>query len=311
MSNSSRPDHTLFVVALSIIFVLGTIVIWFQSSDQGPTTVDYSYEASEYHNRATNRIRSECDGLDIISLTKCSANIENAERQNHRAERDLRAQQFMAIWAFLAAGSGVGVLLVTALGITWIRATVDQTNSVLDAANRTNEIMLTQSAGYLTIEKVEVQTRRSDVLVYATVKNIGQRPVRTGTIKGNLQFICPIRSEDGIPKFKFIRAKTEVFVGVVEAGQQSRGLSMLTWSEITEDYAAYENHIYAGDAGIDFDCQIGWSESIMPSGGERHILHPLNENEVLESGMGRVVTLTVAYSGMSRDREENKAKQRD
>ncbi|MBW4962819.1 hypothetical protein [Sulfitobacter sp. CW3] len=213
---------------------------------------------------------------------------------------DTLAQWIMA--AFTIAATIVLVFTLRSANNT-NKAAINASKAALAA----NQIMRDQGAGYLIFEKVEVQARRSDVFIYATVKNIGQRPVRAGKIHGALKFVLPMNDKGGIPQFQFIRVQVNIFIGVVEAGQTSRGLSALSWSDIVDDYEIYSQRIYSTkDSGVDFDCRISWDDTIKPPSSERHILHPLRDFEVLEPNMGPITTLTVAYSGLSKDREESK-----
>ncbi|MEP3783223.1 hypothetical protein [Ascidiaceihabitans sp.] len=206
-------------------------------------------------------------------------------------------------------------IAATILLLLTLRSANETNIAALRAANaalEANQIMQDQSAGYLIIEKVEIQTRANEVFAYATVKNIGQRPVRSGKIEGKIKFVCWLSSQDGIPQFKFYRVKTEIFVGVVEAGQKSRGLSMIPWNDIANDPNIYKIQIFENEStGIDFDCRISWSERLSVSNNERHILTSLADIDVLEAQNGRITELNVTYSGNSRIREEMQNKQMD
>ncbi|WP_342069907.1 hypothetical protein [Yoonia algicola] len=194
----------------------------------------------------------------------------------------------------------MAILTIAAVWMLW--RTLDLTRGANEAAVqaavaalKANEIMHDQGAGYLIIKKIEVQARRLDVLLYATVKNIGKRPVRTGKIKGTLQFVIPLS-----PQFEFIRLKTEVFVGVVEADQEGYSLIAIPWTDITDQYDIYARYIHNSTvSNVDFDGVISWSDKAKVPNYERHILTPLGRDEVLVESDGPITRLIVGYSGMS------------
>lgn len=211
----------------------------------------------------------------------------------------------------------MAILTVVAVWMLWrtlelTRGANEAAVQAATAALQANQIMQDQAAGYLVIEKVEVQSRKSDVLLRATVKNIGKRPVRTGKITGTLEFVLPPQSKENVSKLHRIRLKAEIFVGVVEAGQKGYGLSALPWTGVTNDYEIYSRYIHTlGGSGVGYDCSISWSDSLEIPRSERHIMHPLDDDTILESRLGPITTLTIGYSGMSRDWEERQAQNGD
>lgn len=119
---------------LLTVFVLGTLAIWV-SSDQGPQRVANSYEASKYQVNAQERIQATCVGHEGTGFAECLFEIEQSERDNHNTQKDIGAQRYMAIWAFVMAFAAIGTMGVTAVGLTWIKATLDETRRAVDSAD--------------------------------------------------------------------------------------------------------------------------------------------------------------------------------
>lgn len=100
----------------------------------------------------------------------------------------------MAIWAFVVAGSAIGTLIVTAVGLTWIKATLDETRKAVDSAD--DAVKVARDIG-------SKQVRAYVSLSYATVKdcapgevpklqfrfkNFGQTPARNMSYKIKMSF---------------------------------------------------------------------------------------------------------------------------
>ncbi|MEP2470574.1 hypothetical protein [Roseobacter sp.] len=111
-------------------------------------TVANEYEASKYADRAQDRMDRICVGLDGVELLHCEYEVEQPERENYGAQKDLRAQWYMAIWAGFMTLFTFGTLIVTSLGVHFVRQTLHQSAATNEsaagaaiAANKANEIM--------------------------------------------------------------------------------------------------------------------------------------------------------------------------
>lgn len=221
MSKGNKFDHTLFGIALAVIFLIVVTAFWVTSSGEGPKDVSNNYEASQYEKSAERRIEATCARLEGVSLSECIIQIEQSERENHRAQKDLRAQRWMAIWAFVMAGTAIGTLIVTAIGLTWIKATLDQSREAVRSAD--NAVDVTRSIGRaqvrayaaveaITISKVPDSMGRFEAEV--TLRNTGQSPawrvhneLHVGFIarppdqlRGNSLQLPPVESQSGSAK---------------------------------------------------------------------------------------------------------------
>lgn len=98
------------------------------------------HSTDTYSSRAQDRIAIECTGLDAAAISECKNKIIQAAEESSRSENDLQQQSDMARWAFwMMVASGFSVL-VTAIGIFYIRMTLDQTVSANKAANRAVDV---------------------------------------------------------------------------------------------------------------------------------------------------------------------------
>lgn len=314
MSDSNRNSitYTWLAACSALLLLVGYLIIG-ELRNAEPTVAD-EYEASRYADRAQDRINRICVGLTGVELLHCEYEVKQPERENYRAQKDLRAQWYMAIWAGFMTLFTLGTLIVTGLGVYFVRLTLHQAATTNEAAvkaavaaNKSNEIMLQQSAGYLIIENVEIQAQTDFVLILATVRNIGHRPVRMAEIKGRVIFDWDTISEDGIPARRTASTKAKIFIGVVEQGQTAKGVSAAFRRDFTNVVDDYVNHILRAD-GAEFICDVSWSENMSPLTSERHILHTSNDNEVFDPSKGNIISLKVAYSGYAMDLEKRAAK---
>ncbi|WP_127524104.1 hypothetical protein [Mesorhizobium sp. Z1-4] len=85
------------------------------------------YRAAEYAARAEQEIERTCAGMDAAAYSKCSYKIIEATNEHQRAERDLTAQQDMAIYALLMAVISVITAVITLIGILFVYQTLGET----------------------------------------------------------------------------------------------------------------------------------------------------------------------------------------
>lgn len=92
-------------------------------------------ETDSYTERAEQRILIECAGLNAAASAKCANEIISAAEQSYTAAQDLEQQTKMAVWAFWMMIASFGSILVTAIGVVYVRLTLDQTAAATKAAN--------------------------------------------------------------------------------------------------------------------------------------------------------------------------------
>lgn len=174
----SKPE---FIVLVSTVLV-GAFVIFLKSGYGPSQRPNQWYEASQYADRANQRIAVECLQEEVAARLKCANEIEATYREQHTSERDLSAQQYMAIWAFLMAVASIGALAITWIGIVYIRRTLDQTIAATEAAQSavqvTREIGEAQVRAYITIKSCEIIFNKDENVASFNfeVENTGQSP---------------------------------------------------------------------------------------------------------------------------------------
>jgi len=195
---NEKPLHGIVGGILLVTFcVLGTVLIW-ASSEHGPQPVASSYEASKYHVSAQNRIQSNCAGLEGVSFSECLIDIEQSERESHNAQKDVRAQRYMAIWAFIMAYAAIVTMGVTTAGLSWIKATFDETRRAANIADRVGK---KQTRAYIGFECGEITTADDEITVHIPLRNAGQSPAKDITAGGVLSLLCDW-TEGSIETFK-------------------------------------------------------------------------------------------------------------
>lgn len=154
------PDNTGLNLTLGILIACcAAALAWSELSDQAPHAVSNDYETSKYADRAQSRVQALCIDISGATLAECIIEIEQSERANHRAQKDLKAQRYMAIWAFVMALSGIITVGITGAGLYWLRRTFIQTQGAVTAANAavevTREIGEAQVRAYIGIAGAE------------------------------------------------------------------------------------------------------------------------------------------------------------
>lgn len=105
----------------------------------GKETEQGRYASYAYHENAKESAVRECTGTEPARMFECVAEKYETSDQAKRADQDLTAQQYAAwagvfgsIWSFLA-------LIATALGLIWIKGTLDATRKAVDEASKATQ----------------------------------------------------------------------------------------------------------------------------------------------------------------------------
>lgn len=184
---SKRNSDHPFLFGVLILLFSGSFgyLAWGELSDKTPHRVSNYYESSKYAVSAQNRVTRTCGVVKDASFSECYIKIEQSERENHRAQKDLRAQRYMAIWASIMAIAAVATVGVTGLGLFWIKGTLDASRDAVKSANLavevTRDIGEAQTRAYLTFEDVNLsvtyEADQSTTLEFiGKVTNTGQSP---------------------------------------------------------------------------------------------------------------------------------------
>lgn len=101
MSDSNKSDHTYTLILCEIVVASVSLILFQKSEYQHVAHVSNAYETSEYMKRAAARIKNECRSTNTFTVSECSHAIEQSTRDAHRAQKDLKAQRYMTLLAFI------------------------------------------------------------------------------------------------------------------------------------------------------------------------------------------------------------------
>ena len=182
MATLSRSE-TVFAVVLASVLGIGLTLAY--QSHQLTTQNRVASRADIRATETEQRISVHCVGPDEASRSLCAEDIRNAAEDAARSERDLAAQELMAQWALSTALTGLAGLLVTIVGIFYVRKTLEQsisaTKAAYDAIAVTEKMGRLQTQAYLSFSGTDplfVVSEGSPVslTVRAKFRNTGQSP---------------------------------------------------------------------------------------------------------------------------------------
>ena len=171
-------------IPFGFAFVIGALIVAaayerFNIASQNPSP---RLQPDRYLEQAEQRILLECADLGATASARCASEIRSAAEQSDMAAQDLEQQTRMAQWAFWMMIASFGSIFVTAVGVVYVRLTLDQTIAATKAANSavavTGRIGEAQVRAYIGLETVEVGYVRA---VGQPVKNIRIRPYLINT----------------------------------------------------------------------------------------------------------------------------------
>lgn len=126
---------------LAILFVLGGAAIagatgWTFGVEAGRDQV-----ADRQHDDAKERALVTCRQGDAARVVECVTEAVEASYSQSEARRDLEAQQDMARWAFWMLVASVLTFGITAVGVVYVRRTLDATLEAVEDAGRGTDKM--------------------------------------------------------------------------------------------------------------------------------------------------------------------------
>lgn len=149
----------------------------------------YQVNAQRERAEASNRIENECIPLSRQAFIKCfSDNIDTYYAQQY-SNKDLQAQQDMALWAFWMFSVGAFSVALSVVGVVLIWKTLLATQTAAkyasDAVDVTREIGIAQTRAYISRPQVEVEPLNANsFIIRITVKNSGNSPAITPNFSG-------------------------------------------------------------------------------------------------------------------------------
>ena len=181
---SSNWHGPYAAIALGVVLAgLASWISWDISAEQAEIRVRGEQSANQHIEYAQDRIRQTCLDRDLAALSECIAKEIVSAQDHSRAERDLYAQQAMALWAKIMAVVTFLGLGLTSLGIYLVWGTLDQTKAAtkaaVEAVNVTREIGQRQVRAYLWVAGIT-----SNKIV------VGAKPGFSVELKNSGGFFC-------------------------------------------------------------------------------------------------------------------------
>lgn len=193
MSRSNRSDNVVLALsaasALVFMVTIAFVVVSEQYAKIHQVYSGYQKSADEDRGKAAEKAGRACIGVAPAILTHCIANEINAYDKQQATNKDLQAQQDMALWAFFAALAAFATVGVTGVGVWYVRHTLDATRAAVveaakasDAATKAVEITRDtaerQLRAYVGVDSaIKVANREGPgFAVNVIIKNNGQTP---------------------------------------------------------------------------------------------------------------------------------------
>lgn len=190
MSGGDR-DRRAEVLGLGIAAIAAlawSAMLWQMSANEAKRTMRAEHKAASYAQDTENRILNACRATDRAAFVRCATKEIDTSHENQRAEYDLSAQQDMAEWAKWMLLAGLLTLIVTGIGVWFVRETlratlkaVQDTSEATDAMVKQNKLTEESQRAWLIINDIKVLTvaRKGDgihVSLSWSVINTGQTP---------------------------------------------------------------------------------------------------------------------------------------
>jgi hypothetical protein len=127
--------HTIYA---ALVVALGVGLYWWMfyqaGFSSGRREERAHVEREHYAADAANKLGNVCNGMSGAAAAKCGYQVAETEREGRRNESDLAAQWKAADWVFWAGIIGGAQLFVTAVGLFFIKRTLDANWGAMEAA---------------------------------------------------------------------------------------------------------------------------------------------------------------------------------
>ncbi|BAK65342.1 hypothetical protein SLG_06670 [Sphingobium sp. SYK-6] len=101
--------------------------------------------AREHYERAKKDALEACAGRQSSALAECVTKAIEAAQEQSESRQDLYAQQDMAKWAFLMLIASVATLALSAVGVWFVKKTLDATLDAVEDTGKATNAMLVQN----------------------------------------------------------------------------------------------------------------------------------------------------------------------
>ncbi len=179
-------SYWIAAIALGLVVVCSTGWLVFHTvRSDANYRVQADQAAGYYADYASHQINVSCH-IPVFPFWDyvCVEEANNASQENQRAEYDLYAQNVMALWTRVMGWMSVVAVALTAIGIWFVKRTLDATNSAAVASAKATDIMqksyLADNRPRVSVqwESGKVSQSTGDVLMHLhrLSKNMGRQP---------------------------------------------------------------------------------------------------------------------------------------
>jgi hypothetical protein len=177
----SKPTANL-LVGFAIFFLamawVSQIVLdgWVSIHDANAA---YQENAERDRDKSADEIAETCGELSILEFRQCVRSNLETHYRDQATNKDLEAQQNMAYWALWLLIASVFGLIISAVGVALLIASLRQTR---EAINDTKVIGQAEVRAYLVVEKAVAggndndQARPQDIVLH--IRNVGATPAQ-------------------------------------------------------------------------------------------------------------------------------------
>src|SRR5437868_2490124 len=191
MSGENRPIKDIETTIAAALLTAFLLTFWWafysMGYSSGRNEERARIEREHYASEATQRLSNDCVKLSGTALAECAYKIAKTEREAERQESDLAAQWKAADWALFAAIIGGAQLVATAIGLIFIKRTLDATREAVedtavatDAMRKANEIAREDTRPILAFVGIAWEIFQGPDSQFARFiwRNMGGRPTR-------------------------------------------------------------------------------------------------------------------------------------
>lgn len=279
-----------FIVVIVGLLIVG--VLAFELASDRERTRYEQQRTADYAQNAEAHIQRTCVGMDAVAQAVCIREIVKATNEHQRAERDLSAQQEMARWALYMLIATVATVIVTGVGVYYVRRTLAEsvraTNAAVDAAKaglKANEIAedaailgrrmgQAQVRAYLSCVGGSFSAYRGFLTLAFSARNTGQSPAMQCFINYRVRWFSSETGEIWLPEKQveafFIGAGLEETTGGYLSS--SDGLT----AEMSESFRA-------NDMIVSGECVMKWTDIFGMEFTQHFFFHEIGDTHVDES----------------------------
>jgi hypothetical protein len=128
-----------------------------------------------YAANAAKDVERGCVGLTGSDLAKCATEIVEANRESQRSESDLSAQWQAANWVLWATIIAGAQLLATAIGLVFVKRTLDATLLAVEDTGEATDAMREQN-------RIAADTAQRQLRAYVSLFNVEVRNLEAGSV---------------------------------------------------------------------------------------------------------------------------------